>query len=192
MNTRSVAFARSRLRTLGAFSAFLAWATAAVEFTATPMLWWFDYPDVLAAYLQAFGEQMPLLLAPSYQPSHLAMGLVFGLELVPVCISVLALALIGLFFMRVSQGQTWTTPNIKLLWRVGLLCICLALTWPVIETLQGLALAIDLPAGERSFGVSIGVSSGAVYEIMRGILLCAFSLLMHDAKTLSDEHNCYV
>ena len=90
------------------------------------------------------------------------------------------------------RGQTWTSANIKLLWWVGLLCIFTPLLWPVTYTLQGLALAIDLPAGERSFSFSIGVSSQAVYEIMKGILLCAFSLLMRDAKTISDEHNCYV
>ena len=75
---------------------------------------------------------------------------------------------------------------------MGLLCIGLPLLWPVIATLQGLAFCIDLPPGERSFSVGIGVSSAAVYEIMKGILLCAFSLLMRDAKTISDEHNCYV
>lgn len=192
MNSRSVAYARSRLRTIGAFAAYLAWATAAFELAATPLLCIFDFPDMQAAYLQMHGEHMPLLLAPGYQPSLLAIGLVLVVELVPTLISVLALSLTGLFFHRLSRGQTWTSANIKLLWWVGLLCIGTPLLWPVTYTLQGLALAIDLPAGERSFNVSIGVSSQAVYEIMKGILLCAFSLLMRDAKTISDEHNCYV
>ncbi|MHC6223511.1 hypothetical protein ACYU03_01765 [Pseudomonas sp. X10] len=192
MNSKTVAYARSRLRAIGAFAAFLAWLTAAAEFGGLPLLWLFDYPDVLAAYLQSYGEEMPLLLAPGYQPSNLAMGVVLGLELIPSCLSVLALILTGLFFIRLSKGQTWTAQNIKLLWWVGLLCIGTPLVWPLVSTLQGLGFAIDLPAGERSFSVSIGVSSEAVYEIMKGILLCAFSLLMRDAKTISDEHNCYV
>ncbi|HGM5579060.1 TPA: hypothetical protein ACKP22_000717 [Pseudomonas putida] len=192
MNSRSVAYARSRLRTIGALAALLAWTTAAVEFGGTPLLWLLDFPTVVSAYLQGYGDQMPLLLAEGYQPSRLAIGLVFILDMIPTSISALALVLTGLFFMRLSQGQTWTLSNIRLLWWVGLLCIGSPLLWSLIGTFEGLALAIDLPAGERSFSVSIGVSSEAVYEIMKGILLCAFSLLMRDAKTISDEHNCYV
>ena len=191
-DSRSVAYARSRLRIIGVFAAFLAWATGAVELFGTPLLWVFDYPDTVAAYLQGHGTNMPLLLEDGYQPSKLAIGLVMALEMIPTGLSVLALLLTGLFFMRLSKGHTWSQANIRMLWQVGLLCIGTPLLWPVIDTFQGLALAIDLPAGERSFAVSIGVSSEAVYEIMKGILLCAFSLLMRDAKTISDEHNCYV
>ncbi|MDR2308890.1 MAG: hypothetical protein LBE53_17075 [Paucimonas sp.] len=192
MNSRSVAYARSRLRTIGACAAYLAWTTAMIELLGTPLLFAFDFPEIQSTYLQIHGETMPLLLAPGYQASSLAIGLVLVVEMILSGVSVLALALTGLFFHRLSKGQTWTSSNIKLLWWVGLLCIGTPLLWPVTYTLQGLALAIDLPAGERSFNVSIGVSSQAVYEIMKGILLCAFSLLMRDAKTISDEHNCYV
>lgn len=191
-NSRSVAYARSRLRTIGAFAAFLAWTTAAVEFFGTPLLWVFDYPDTVTAYLQTHGINMPLLLEDGYQPSQLAMGLVLALAMIPAALSAFALLLTGLFFMRLSKGHAWSPENIKMLWWVGLICIGTPLLWPVIDTLQGLALAIDLPAGERTFVVSIGVSSEAVYEIMKGILLCAFSLVMRDAKIISDEHNCYV
>jgi ABC-type amino acid transport system permease subunit len=187
-----VAYARSRLRTIGACAAYLAWTTAMIELLGTPLLFAFDFPEIQSTYLQIHGETMPLLLAPGYQASSLAIGLVLVVEMILSGVSVLALALTGLFFHRLSKGQTWTSSNIKLLWWVGLLCIGTPLLWPVTYTLQGLALAIDLPAGERSFNVSIGVSSQAVYEIMKGILLCAFSLLMRDAKTISDEHNCYV
>ena len=192
MNSKTMAYARSRLRVIGAFAALLTWATAIAEFGGSWLLWVFDKAQVQSAYLQSYGDQMPLLLAPDHQPSTLALSLVLALELIPSSLSLLALFLTGLFFMRLSKGQTWTASNIKLLWWVGLLCICTPMLWPLIGTLQGLAFAIDLPAGERSFSVSIGVSSVAVYEIMKGILLCAFSLLMRDAKTISDEHNCYV
>ncbi|CAI8945823.1 hypothetical protein ACIOVF_25005 [Pseudomonas sp. NPDC087612] len=192
MNSKTVAYARSRLRVIGAFAAVLAWGTGIVEFGGNVLLWVFEKAQVQGAYLQSFGENMPLLLAPDYQPSHLALGLVIGLELIPASLSAFALYLTGLFFLRLSRGETWTTQNIKMLWWVGLLCIGLPMVWPMIGTLQGLAFSIDLPKGERSFSVSIGVSSQAVYEIMKGIFLCAFSLLMRDAKTISDEHNCYV
>lgn len=192
MNSKTVAYARSRLRAIGAFAALLAWGTALAEFGCNAWFWLFDRHDVLAAYLQSFADQMPLLVAPGFQPSVLAQALVITLDMIPASLSVLALYLTGLFFIRLSSGQTWTASNIKLLWWVGLLCIGLPLLWPVIVTLQGLAFCIDLPPGERSFSVGIGVSSAAVYEIMKGILLCAFSLLMRDAKTISDEHNCYV
>lgn len=192
MNSKTVAYARSRLRVIGAFAAVLAWGTGVVEFGGGVVMWVFDFADVQSAYLQSFADQMPMLAAPGYQPSALALGVVIGLDLIPMVVSALALALTGLFFLRVSRGETWTTQNIELLWWVGLLCIGMPLLWPVIWTLQGLGFAIDLPQGERSFSFSIGVSSQAVYEIMKGILLCAFSLLMRDAKTISDEHNCYV
>lgn len=192
MNSKTVAYARSRLRVIGAFAALLAWGTALVEFGCNAWFWLFDRHNVLAAYLQSFADQMPLLVAPGFQPGALAQALVITLDMIPASLSVVALYLTGLFFIRLSRGQTWTAANIKLLWWVGLLCIGLPLLWPLITTLQGLAFCIDLPLGERSFSVGIGVSSAAVYEIMKGILLCAFSLLMRDAKTISDEHNCYV
>lgn len=69
MNSRSVAYARSRLRTIGAFAAYLAWTTAVVELTITPLLFIFDFPEIFNGYLQAYGDQMPLLLEPGYQAS---------------------------------------------------------------------------------------------------------------------------
>lgn len=77
MNSKTVAYARSRLRVIGAFAALLAWTTAVVEFGSTAMLWIFDKAQMQSAYLQSYGDQMPLLLAPDYQPSILALGLVW-------------------------------------------------------------------------------------------------------------------
>ncbi|MCE6982633.1 hypothetical protein EI534_35850, partial [Pseudomonas frederiksbergensis] len=78
MNSKTVAYARSRLRVIGAFAAVLAWGTGIVEFGGNVLLWVFEKAQVQGAYLQSFGENMPLLLAPDYQPSHLALGLVIG------------------------------------------------------------------------------------------------------------------
>ena len=67
-DSRSVAYARSRLRIIGVFAAFLAWATGAVELFGTPLLWVFDYPDTVAAYLQGHGINMPLLRKTATNP----------------------------------------------------------------------------------------------------------------------------
>lgn len=42
------------------------------EFGCNAWFWLFDRHDVLAAYLQSFADQMPLLVAPGFQPSVLA------------------------------------------------------------------------------------------------------------------------
>lgn len=90
----------------------------------------------------------------------------------------------------VTRADVRRPPASSLLWWVGLLCIGLPLLWPVIAPCRGL---LHRPAARRKgFSVGIGVSSAAVARSQKGILLCAFSLLMRDAKTISDEHNCYV
>lgn len=104
------------------------------------------------------------------------------LDFLPVVLSGYALWLTGLFFLRLSRGETWTDRNIRVLWRVGVLCIVSPATYPLVETLQGLALSIDLPPGDRIFQFSIGLSSASAYEIIKGVLLCIFSIIMRDAK----------
>ncbi|MFJ5240225.1 hypothetical protein ACIP86_26470 [Pseudomonas neuropathica] len=75
---------------------------------------------------------------------------------------------------------------------MGILCIISPAAYPLVETLQGLALSIDLPPGERIFQFSIGLSSTSAYEIVKGVLLCLFSIIMRDAKVLSDEQSQYI
>ena len=58
MNSKTVAYARSRLRAIGAFAALLAWGTALAEFGCNAWFWLFDRHDVLAAYLQSFADQL--------------------------------------------------------------------------------------------------------------------------------------
>lgn len=182
----------SRLRSIGAFAALLAWAVALVEFGCTPLLWIFDYSNILASHLSTYGSQMPLLLAPDYQPSSLATGLLLVLDMLPADLMVVALVLTGIFFMRLSKGQIWIESNIKMLWWMGLLFIISPLLAPVIYTLQGLALAIDMPSGERAISIDIGISSTAVYEIIQGIFLCAFSLIVAESKAINDENKSII
>lgn len=182
----------TRLRSIGAFAALLAWSVALIEFGAPILYWIFDYPTALAEYLNAYGEQMPSLLAPGYQPAPWIMGLVLALEMLPISLTVLALVLTGIFFMRLSKGHIWTEANIKILWWMGLLFIATPLLAPVVSTLQGLALAIEMPPDERTFSLSVGVSSAAIYAIIQGIFLCAFSLIVAESKVIDDENKSII
>ena len=114
------------------------------------------------------------------------------LDFLPLLLSSFALYLTGVFFLRLSRGETWSDRNIRILWRVGMLWIVAPATFPMMETLQGLALSIDLPPGQRILQISAGFSSYAAYEVVKGILLCSFSIIMRDAKVLSDEHSHYI
>ncbi len=182
----------TRLRSIGAFAALLAWGVALIEFGAPILYWIFDYPTALAEYMKTYGEQMPTLLAAGYQPAPWIMGLVLGLEMLPISLTVLALALTGIFFMRLSKGHIWTEANIKMLWWMGLLFIIAPLLAPIVSTLQGLALAIEVPPGERTLTLSMGVSSGALYAIIQGIFLCAFSLIVAESKVIDDENKSII
>jgi hypothetical protein len=181
-----------RLRSIGAFAALLAWCVALFEFGAPILYWFFDYPTALAEYLNIFGEQMPSLLAPGYQPAPWIMGLVFALQMLPISLTVLALVLTGIFFMRLSKGHIWTEANIKILWWMGLLFIIVPLLAPVVSTLQGLALAIGVAPGERTVTVTVGASSSAMYAIIQGIFLCAFSLIVAESKVIDDENKSII
>ena len=156
---------------------------------------------MLASLLYAFAEGSPQLLDPFVEGALLdpdtwlsstVTALIVFLDFLPVVLSAYALWLTGLFFLRLSRGETWTDRNIRVLWRVGVLCIVSPATYPLIETLQGLALSIDLPPGDRIFQFSIGLSSASAYEIIKGVLLCIFSIIMRDAKVLSDEQSQYI
>lgn len=182
----------TRLRFIGAFAALLAWCVALIEFGVPILFWVFDYPSTLADYMKTYGEQMPLLLAPGYQPSSLAMGLALALEMLPISLTIIALVLTGLFFMGISKGRIWTESNIKMLWWMGLLFIINPLLAPIIHTLQGLAFAIDMPPNERSISIGIGISSQAIYGILQGIFLCAFSLIVAESKVINDENKSII
>lgn len=192
MNGKSMTDAGSRLRVVGTAAALLAWTIAIAEPAILPLLVIFDFAGVQAEYLESYGEKIPLLLEPGHKISSLVLALVVLAEMVPMLMSATAMYLIGLFFHRICHGQTWTMGNIKLLWWCGLLSILSTLFWPLTETFQVLALSSDLPDGERVLSVSFGTSSEALSEIIIGILLCAFSMLMRDAKTIIDEQKAYV
>jgi len=173
-------------------AAILAWVMGIVEIGGNAGLWIYSKDQVLGALLGVFAEHWPRLLEADFKPSTLSFTLLVILDFLPLLLSSFALWLTGVFFMRLSRGETWSDRNIRILWRVGMLWIIAPATFPMMETLQGLALSIDLPPGERILQISAGFSSYAAYEVVKGILLCSFSIIMRDAKILSDEHSHYI
>lgn len=184
--------AQYRLRRVGMLAAILAWVMGIVEIGGNAGLWIYSKDQVLGALLGVFAEHGPRLLEADFKPSTLSFALLVILDFLPLLLSSFALWLTGVFFMRLSRGETWSDRNIRILWRVGMLWIIAPATFPMMETLQGLALSIDLPPGERILQISAGFSSYAAYEVVKGILLCSFSIIMRDAKILSDEHSHYI
>lgn len=201
MNTRMSGLAQQRLRWVGLLAATLAWAMGVVELGGNILLWVSSKDEVLAALLGGFAQNSPQLLDPFVEGTLLDPGtylsptvtaLLIALDFLPLLLSTYALWLTGVFFLRLSRAETWTHRNISLLWRVGVLCIISPAAYPLVETLQGLALSLDLPAGQGILQISIGLSSYSAYEIVKGILLCSFSIIMRDAKVLSDEQSQYI
>ncbi|WP_409297525.1 hypothetical protein [Pseudomonas sp. KCJK8993] len=184
--------AQYRLRRVGMLAAILAWVMGIVEIGGNAGLWIYSKDQVLGALLGVFAEHWPRLVEADFKPSTLSFALLVILDFLPLLLSSFALWLTGVFFMRLSRGETWSDRNIRILWRVGMLWIIAPATFPMMETLQGLALSIDLPPGERILQISAGFSSYAAYEVVKGILLCSFSIIMRDAKILSDEHSHYI
>ena len=176
MNSQINGSAQYRLRRVGLLAAILAWVMGVVELGGNAGLWIYSKDQVLGALLGVFAEHSPRLLEADFKLSSLSF----------------ALYLTGVFFLRLSRGETWSDRNIRILWRVGMLWIVAPATFPMMETLQGLALSIDLPPGQRILQISAGFSSYAAYEVVKGILLCSFSIIMRDAKVLSDEHSHYI
>ncbi|MHA3738777.1 hypothetical protein ACXR0M_24285 [Pseudomonas sp. Eth.TT006] len=201
MSTHINGLAPQRMHWIGLLAAILVWVLGVTEVSGNATIWFFKKDEMLAGLLYAFAEGSPQLLDPFVEGalldpdtwlSPVVTALIVFLDFLPVVLSTYALWLTGLFFLRLSRGETWTDRNIRVLWRVGVLCIVSPATYPLIETLQGLALSIDLPPGDRIFQFSIGLSSASAYEIIKGVLLCIFSIIMRDAKALSDEQSQYI
>jgi hypothetical protein len=51
---------------------------------------------------------------------------------------------------------------------------------------------IGVAPGERTFTLTVGVSSGAMYAIIQGIFLCAFSLTVAESKVIDDENKSII
>ncbi|ETS33292.1 MULTISPECIES: hypothetical protein [Photorhabdus] len=144
------------------------------------------------AVLQAYSDLMPALIAKGFKQSLLSEVLYISLDTIPLIISTVSYVLIGILFFRLAKGEIWSNRNISASCIIGFLMILEQLLYPVINTLQGMALSVDLVKGQRVFSFSFGVNSESLFIIMFGVFLLIFSLIMHESKKISDEQRYFI
>ncbi|KMW73773.1 hypothetical protein TI10_05940 [Photorhabdus luminescens subsp. luminescens] len=144
------------------------------------------------AVLQAYSDLMPALIAKGFKQSLLSEVLYILLDTIPRIISTASYVLIGILFFRFAKGEIWSDRNISASFIIGFLMILEQLLYPVINTLQGMALSVDLGKGQRVFSFSLGVNSESLFIIMFGVFLLIFSLIMRESKKISDEQRYFI
>ncbi|PQQ42144.1 hypothetical protein C6H65_04980 [Photorhabdus luminescens] len=144
------------------------------------------------AVLQAYSDLMPALTAKGFKQSLLSQVLYISLDTIPRIISTASYVLIGILFFRFAKGEIWSNRNISASFIIGFLMILEQLLYPVINTLQGMALSVDLVKGQRVFSFSFGVNSESLFIIMFGVFLLIFSLIMRESKKISDEQRYFI
>ncbi|WP_118984935.1 hypothetical protein [Photorhabdus sp. CRCIA-P01] len=144
------------------------------------------------AVLQAYSDLMPALIAKGFKQSLLSEVLYISLDTIPLIISTVSYVLIGILFFRLAKGEIWSNRNISASCIIGFLMILEQLLYPVINTLQGMALSVDLVKGQRVFSFSFGVNSESLFIIMFGVFLLIFSLIMRESKRISDEQRYFI
>ncbi|OCA56138.1 hypothetical protein [Photorhabdus namnaonensis] len=144
------------------------------------------------AVLQAYSDLMPALTAKGFKQSLLSQVLYISLDTIPRIISTASYVLIGVLFFRFAKGEIWSKRNISVSFIIGFLMILEQLLYPVINTLQGMALSVDLVKGQRVFSFSFGINSESLFIIMFGVFLLIFSLIMRESKKISDEQRYFI
>ncbi|MBS9427481.1 hypothetical protein [Photorhabdus akhurstii] len=144
------------------------------------------------AVLQAYSDLMPALTAKGFKQSLLSQVLYISLDTIPRIISTASYVLIGILFFRFAKGEIWSNRNISASFIIGFLMILEQLLYPVINTLQGMALSVDLVKGQRVFSFSFGINSESLFIIMFGVFLLIFSLIMRESKKISDEQRYFI
>ncbi|MGV7960543.1 hypothetical protein QPK13_05300 [Photorhabdus tasmaniensis] len=144
------------------------------------------------AVFQAYSDLMPALVAKGFKQSLLSQVLYISLDTIPRIISTASYVLIGILFFRFAKGEIWSDRNISASFIIGFLMILEQLLYPVINTLQGMALSVDLIKGQRVFSFSFGVNSESLFIIMFGVFLLIFSLIMRESKKISDEQHYFI
>ncbi len=144
------------------------------------------------AVFQAYSDLMPALVAKGFKQSLLSQVLYISLDTIPRIISTASYVLIGILFFRFAKGEIWSDRNIFASFIIGFLMILEQLLYPVINTLQGMALSVDLIKGQRVFSFSFGVNSESLFIIMFGVFLLIFSLIMRESKKISDEQHYFI
>ncbi|WP_145514394.1 hypothetical protein [Yersinia massiliensis] len=182
----------TRLSLVGKGTAILAWGLGIV-YTVGELYMWFNHGTVmLQGILQAFSDSQPLLAEPSFQLSKMAIALLFILNFLPIIVTSAVWLLAGLFFLRLSRNELWTARNFKLLWAAGILNILSPFLYQLSWTGQSLAISLDLPPGERIFVFSLGLSTNSVYDVVVGIILCAFAWMIRESTKIHQENELYI
>ncbi|MBS9422371.1 hypothetical protein [Photorhabdus caribbeanensis] len=154
--------------------------------------WSIWYDTTRQAVLEAYSDLMPALTAKGFKQSLLSQVLYISLDTIPRIISTSSYILIGILFFRFAKGEIWSNRNISASFIIGFLMILEQLLYPVINTLQGMALSVDLVKGQRVFSFSLGVNSESLFIIMFGVFLLIFSLIMRESKKISDEQRYFI
>jgi uncharacterized membrane protein YciS (DUF1049 family) len=182
----------TRLSWVGKGTAILAWGLGLVYSVGELYMWFRHGGAMLDGILQALSESQPLLASPDFQLSTAAIGLLFVLNFLPIAVTSTVWLLTGLFFLRLSRNELWTARNFKLLWAAGILNIVSPFLYQLSWTCQSLAVSLDLPPGEKIFIFSLGLSTEGVYEVVVGIILCAFAWMIRESTKIHEENALYI
>ncbi|ROM90764.1 DUF2975 domain-containing protein [Pseudomonas brassicacearum] len=192
MNAHTPFRLRKRMRWISLMTVALAWALAISEIV-TYISSWTVWGDVTReAYFSGFSDLLPGLLKEGFEQSTVSAGLILFLDAVIPLMAAVGMTAAGFFFLRLSRNEICSERNIRCISLIGILIIMEPLLQPILNSLQVLALSIDLPPGDRVFSFSVGFSSMASYQIVMGIFLTSFSLVLREAKLLSEEQSHYI
>lgn len=182
----------THLSYVGKSTAILAWGLCLVYTVGELYMWLFHGEVLLNGILQALSDYQPLLAEPDFKLSKLPFALLILLDLLPIFITSLVWLLTGLFFLRLSRNELWTSRNFKILWAAGILNIISPFVYQLCWTLQSLAVSLDLPLGGKIFVFSLGLSTNGVNEVVIGIILCAFAWMIRESIKIHEENALYI
>ncbi|CAQ83224.1 conserved hypothetical protein [Photorhabdus asymbiotica] len=181
-----------KIRLLSFLAIIIACVMAVADMGFHIASWSLWHDSTRQAVLQAYSDLMPALTAKGFKQSLLSQILYISLDTIPRIISTASYVLIGILFFRFAKGEIWSDRNIFGSFIIGFLMILEQLLYPVINTLQGMALSVDLGKGQRVFSFSLGVNSESLFIIMFGVFLLIFSLIMRESKKISDEQRYFI
>lgn len=191
-NTEMQQRSLTRLSTVGKSTALLIWGLALCWLLGDVYLWLSQGREMLRAILVSLSESQPLLASADFAMSRTTEVALFVLDMLPTLLTSVVWLLIGIFFLRLSRNELWTERNFRLLWRAGILNLLGPFLSQLVWTGQGLAVSRDLPAGERIFVFSLGISTGGLYEVVVGIILCAFAWMIRESTRIYEENALYI
>lgn len=183
---------QSRLNLVGKAITWLTWGLGLSYIISEAWMWYYNRPVMIESILASFADSQPLLLSPAFHLSVLAKSLLMLLDMLPIAVTSLICFFTGLFFLRLSRNELWTTRNFRVLWTAGIMNIASPVLYSLSWMLQSLALSLDLPAGERILHLSLGLTSSGMHDVVVGIILCAFAWMIRESTKIHEEHALYI